>query len=145
AKSFAYLFLLTDVYSRKIVGWELSPSLSLEGGIKALRQALKQCKSPEGVIHHSDRGIRYCSNEYTKILLTSRMRISMTEENHCYENALAERVNGILKDEYMLDSTFKDLRMAKKACSEAIELYNTKRPHWSLGLKIPEEVHQSVA
>jgi transposase InsO family protein len=134
-QGFTYLFLLTDVYSRKIVGWELSASLSLEGGIKALEQALKQCKSPEGVIHHSDRGIQYCRNEYTKILVVNKMQISMTEENHCYENAMAERVNGILKDEYMLESTFKDIQITKRACSEAIMLYNTKRPHWSLGLK----------
>jgi transposase InsO family protein len=143
-KGFKYLFLLTDSCSRKIVGWELSENLSLEGGIRALKKALKQCKDPEGVIHHSDRGIQYCSNEYTKILCKEKMIISMTEENHCYENAMAERVNGILKDEYLLDSTFKDFRIATKACSEAIELYNNKRPHWSLGLKTPEEVHQCV-
>jgi transposase InsO family protein len=144
-QGFRYLFLLTDFYSRKIVGWELSESLSMEGGIKALKRALKQCKTPEGVIHHSDRGIQYCSNEYTRILLGNSMIISMTEENHCYENAMAERVNGILKDEYMLDSTFKNFYEAKKACSEAVELYNTKRPHWSLDLKTPEEVHRRVA
>jgi transposase InsO family protein len=141
---FVYLFLITDVYSRKIVGWDVSSNLSLEGGIKALKQALNQCKSPQGVIHHSDRGIQYCSNEYTQILHTNKMRISMTEENHCYENAIAERVNGILKDEYMLASSFKDLSMVRKACSEVIALYNEKRPHWSLGLKMPEEVHNGV-
>jgi transposase InsO family protein len=69
----------------------------------------------------------------------------MMEENHCYENAMAERVNGILKVEYMLYSTFKNLQMAKRACSEAIKLYNTKRPHWSSSLKTPEEAHQWVA
>jgi transposase InsO family protein len=69
------------------------------------------------------------------------MKISMTEENHCYENALAERVNGILKDEYLLDSTFKDYRQAEKACREAVLLYNTRRPHWALKFKTPEEVH----
>jgi transposase InsO family protein len=144
-QGFNYLFLLTDSYSRKIVGWELSNSLSIEGGINALKKALKQCKNPEGVIHHSDRGIQYCSNEYIKILRKHKMCISMTEENHCYENAMAERINGILKDEYMLDSTFKDFHMAIRACSEAIDLYNNKRPHWSLGLKTPEEVHGWVA
>jgi transposase InsO family protein len=105
---------------------------------------MKQCINPEGVIHHSDRGIQYCSSAYTKILLQHRMIISMTEENHCYENAMAEGVNGILKDEYMLDSTFKGGHIAKKACTEAIDLYNRKRPHWSLGLKTPEEVHMRV-
>jgi transposase InsO family protein len=99
-----YLFLLTDVYSRKIVGWELSKSLSHEAGAVALKRALKQCHNPAGVIHHSDRGIRYCSSEYTKILLKHRMVISMTEENHCYENALAERVNGILKNTCLMQA-----------------------------------------
>jgi transposase InsO family protein len=145
AAGFVYLFLLTDAYSRKIVGWALSNSLSLEGGIKALKQALKQCKDAKGVIHHSDRGIQYCSNEYTRILSKKKMCISMTEENHCYENAMAERVNGILKDEYMLDSTFKDFSMASKACCEAIGMYNNKCPHWSLGLKAPGEVPEWVA
>lgn len=142
---FMYLFLLTDMYSRKIVGWDLSENLSLEGGLKALKQALKQCKNAEGVIHHSDRGIQYCSNIYTSVLLKNKMQISMTEENHCYENAMAERVNGILKNEYLLDTRFKDKSIAIKTCAEAIMLYNKKRPHWSLGLKTPEEVHQIVA
>jgi transposase InsO family protein len=72
------------------------------------------------------------------------MKISMTEDNHCYENALAERVNGILKDEYMLDATFKDYRQAEKACREAVRLYNTRRPHWALKFKTPEEVHKAA-
>jgi transposase InsO family protein len=144
-EGFVYLFLLTDVYSRKIVGWELSKSLSHEAGVLALKKVLKQCRNTEGVIHHSDRGIQYCSNEYTKILLKNKLSISMTEENHCYENAIAERVNGILKDEYMLDATFKNGIMTQKACAEAIDLYNRKRPHRSLGLKTPEEVHGRVA
>lgn len=143
-EGFMYLFLITDVYSRKIVGSELSNSLSIEGAIQALRKAIHQCNNLQGVIHHSDRGIQYCSNVYTEILHKHKMRISMTEENHCYENAMAERVNGILKDEYMLDATFKNKHIAKKACAEAIELYNKKRPHWSLVLKTPEEVHQQV-
>jgi transposase-like protein len=91
-EGFMYLFLLTDVYSRKIVGWELSGSLSHEAGVPALKRVLKQCSNPEGVIHHSDRGIQYSSNAYTKILLQHRIVISMTEENHCYENAMDERV-----------------------------------------------------
>ncbi|MDR2008940.1 MAG: DDE-type integrase/transposase/recombinase, partial [Bacteroidales bacterium] len=89
-EGFKYLFLLTDAYSRKIVGRELSGSLSLEGGIKALKKAIKQCNNPEGLIRHSDRGIQYCSNEYTNLLRKHKINISMTEENHCYENAMAE-------------------------------------------------------
>lgn len=143
-KGFVYLSLLTDMYSRKIVGWELSESLSLEGSERALRKALKTCKNPAGLIHHSDRGIQYCSKSYVRRLLKNKIRISMTEENHCYENALAERVNGILKDEYLLDCTFKDYRCAFISCKEAIHLYNTRRPHWSLKLKTPEEVHNAA-
>jgi transposase InsO family protein len=95
SSGFVYLFLLTDVWSRKIVGWSLSNNLSLEGGIKALKKALKQCDNPAGVIRHSDRGIQYCGNVYTDVLRKHGMCISMTEENHCYENAVAERVNVI--------------------------------------------------
>lgn len=142
---FVYLFLMTDVYSRKIVGWELSETLSMEGAIQVLQKAIKQCRNPENVIHHSDRGIQYCSNVYTDILRKHKMQISMTEENHCYENAMAERVNGILKDEYLLDATFKNRHIAKKACAEAIDMYNRERPHWSLGFKTPEEMHLNVA
>jgi len=139
---FVYLSLLTDMYSRKIVGWCLAKSLSIEGCLKALKQALAGIAEPAGLIHHSDRGIQYCSREYVRLLHRHKVRISMTQENHCYENAMAERVNGILKDEYLLDNTFKDYKSALKACREAILLYNTKRPHWALNLKTPQEVHQ---
>ena len=143
-QGFVYLSLLTDMYSRKIVGWALSKSLSIEGSLEALGKSLKKCKNSEGVIHHSDRGVQYCSHEYTNLLLVSKMKISMTEENHCYENSMAERVNGILKDEYMLDFTFKDYASALKSTEEAIMFYNTRRPHWSLKFKTPEEVHSAA-
>jgi transposase InsO family protein len=81
----------------------------MEGSLEALKKALATCSNPEGIIHHSDRGIRYCSHPYTKLLIRKGMLISMTEENHCYENGMAERVNGILKDGYMLESRFKDI------------------------------------
>src|SRR6202007_1900576 len=89
--SFAYLFLQTDAWSRKITGWHLSSSLGIDGAIKALKMTLRQCKNREGIIHHSDRGIQYCCKEYISILRKLKMVISMTEENHCYENAMAER------------------------------------------------------
>lgn len=143
-KGFVYLFLTTDAWSRMIVGWNLSESLSIEGGIKALKMAISRCKSPENVIHHSDRGVQYCSGDYVTLLKKSQMIISMTEENHCYENALAERVNGILKDEFLLDETFTDKRMALKAVKQAIETYNIRRPHWALGLQIPWQVHSAA-
>jgi transposase InsO family protein len=143
--AFVYLFLLTDDYSRKIVGWSLSKSLSIEGGLEALRKALKHCKNKAGLIHHSDRGIQYCSKDYVALLEKNKVTSSMTEENHCYENSKAERVNGILKDEFLLDSTFRNLADAHKAVSEAVSLYNEVRPHWSLSLQTPQQVHKMAA
>jgi len=143
-KGFVYLSLLTDMYSRKIVGWSVSGSLSIESSVEALKKALRENQLQMSLIHHSDRGVQYCSHQYVKILKKKSISISMTEENHCYENAMAERVNGILKDEYLLDRTFKDLSHAKKACREAIMLYNTRRPHWSLKFKTPEQMHHAA-
>lgn len=142
---FVYLFLITDAYSRKIVGWCLSRSLAIEGALKALKMALRQRKTFCSLIHHSDRGIQYCASEYVKKLTKHNVDISMTEENHCYENSLAERVNGILKDEFLLDSTFKDYDQTLRAVKQAVETYNKLRPHWSLDLKTPNEVHLKKA
>lgn len=141
---FVYLFLVTDAYSRKIIGWAVSDSLSIEGAVKALKMAIKQCETTDGVIHHSDRGIQYCSNAYIDLLKKSNILISMTEENHCYENSQAERVNGILKEEFLLDTEFVDKATAMKAVAQAIETYNVYRPHWSLMLSTPEQVHQAA-
>jgi putative transposase len=143
-KKFVYLFLITDAYSRKIVGWDLSDSLAIEGAIKALKMALKQCPDPIGLIHHSDRGIQYCSKDYVKILKKRKALISMTEQNHCYENAMAERVNGILKDEFMLDAEFCSQDQALKAVKQAISTYNTYRPHMALRLSTPQQIHQAA-
>lgn len=141
-QKFVYLFLITDAYSRKIVGWHLSDSLAIEGAVIAAKMAIKQCPKPTGVLHHSDRGFQYCCPRYEKLLMENKMIISMTEENHCYENAMAERVNGILKDEFLLDEEMADFKTVQKAVKEAIETYNTRRPHWSLQLQIPSQVHQ---
>jgi len=143
-KGFVYLFLQTDAYSRKITGWDLSDSLAIDGAIRALKMTIRQCKIPKGVIHHSDRGIQYCCKEYVKILKRNKMEISMTEENHCYENAMAERVNGILKEEFLLDETFADEASVLKAVKEAIQSYNTRRPHWSLNLCTPQQIHDAA-
>lgn len=140
-KDFSYLFLITDAYSRKIVGWQLSDSLKIAGAVGALKMAVKQCPATEGLVHHSDRGIQYCSKDYVKLLQKAKIKISMTEENHCYENATAERVNGILKQEYGLDETFKSQSHAEKAVKEAISSYNMDRPHWSLNLATPQQMH----
>lgn len=143
-KGFVYLCLQTDAYSRLITGWDLSESLAIEGSIRALKMTMRQCRNPQGIIHHSDRGIQYCSKEYVKILKGCKMEISMTEDNHCYENALAERVNGILKEEFLLDEEFADKASAFKAVKQAIETYNTRRPHWSLNLSTPRQIHQAA-
>lgn len=137
---FCYLSLITDAWSRKIVGWDISPSLCVKGPIKALKMALKNVVHPEGLIHHSDRGIQYCCQDYIKILKDHHVLISMTEENHCYENAVAERINGILKDEYLLGINFKTKSIARTACRQAVHYYNTDRPHLSLDMKTPDDV-----
>ena len=142
---FCYLALITDMYSRKIVGYDLSDSLELKGCVRALNKAIYQAKNINGLIHHSDRGIQYCSNVYTQILKRKKIDISMTEENHCYENAMAERVNGILKDEFYLDQTFANVAHAKRAAKNAVKLYNEIRLHLSLDYKTPNMVYKLSA
>ena len=143
-EGFVYLFLQTDAWSRMITGWHMSDSLAIDGAIKALEMTMEQCINPQGVIHHSDRGIQYCCKEYVEILNRNKMEISMTEENHCYENAIAERVNGILKEEFLLDATFANKALALKAVKEAIESYNSRRPQWSLNLLTPQQIHEAA-
>ena len=140
-----YLALITDAFSRKIVGYDISNSLELAGCQRALKMALWHARPANGLIHHSDRGLQYCSNQYVQQLQKHKIQISMTQENHCYENALAERVNGILKDEFYLDQNFASLDLAKKASHNAIKIYNTKRLHLSLNYKTPEEVFKMRA
>ncbi|MFL1010473.1 IS3 family transposase [Flavisericum labens] len=144
-KGFCYLALITDMHSRKIIGYDLSDSLELKGCVRALNKAIYQAKDIDGLIHHSDRGIQYCSNVYTQILKRNKIDISMTEENHCYENAMAERVNGILKDEFYLDQTFDNVAHAKRATKNAINLYNEIRLHLSLDFKTPNMVYKLTA
>jgi len=143
-KGFVYLFLITDGYSRKIVGWEVSNSLGLQGAMVALKMAIKQCRCTYGLIHHSDRGFQYCSNVYVNELKLKGIKVSMAEAGNCYENAMAERVNGILKGEYGLDEAFADEIQARQSVREGIKAYNEQRPHWSLGLKIPAKVHGAI-
>jgi putative transposase len=136
-EGFQYLVLITDLYSRKIVGWDLSNSLSIEGAQRALRMALKDVKDPAALIHHSDRGIQFCSNGYVEILQRHGAQISMTEENHVYENAVAERVNGILKSEFLLGEKLQSFQVAKELVREAIKIYNNERLHLSLEYQTP--------
>lgn len=143
-KGFCYLALITDMYSRKIVGYDISDTLELSGCLRALQKALRQARSAVGLVHHSDRGIQYCSYQYVNELTKRKIKISMTEENHCYENAIAERVNGILKDEFYLDQCFFNTDHASKATKSAISIYNNKRIHLSLGYKTPNMVFKNV-
>ena len=141
---FLYLSLLTDKMSRKIVGYHCSDTLEAEGCIAALDKALADL--PQGVypIHHSDKGTQYCCHAYVERLTERGLSISMTETNHCAENALAERVNGILKCEYLLGTTFRSKESARRAVVHAVHCYNTLRPHMSLKMRIPAEVHELV-
>lgn len=140
---FVYLSLVTDVYSRKIVGWDVNVSLAVEGAVKAVKKAISKCSGTKNLIHHSDRGIQYCCHAYTELLKQNGIQISMGEAGNCYDNAIAERVNGILKGEYLMDNEFEDYEQAVKAARQAIYLYNYERPHFSLGLQKPTEVYQS--
>lgn len=144
-EGFLYLSLITDKYSRKIVGYNLGGTLETEESLKALEMALKRKPKGGHIIHHSDRGCQYCSHLYVDKLEENGFEISMTEESHCSENALAERVNGILKQEYWLGSTFRSKEQVHRAVEEAIHLYNTRRPHTSLNYKTPEQVHRMAA
>ena len=144
SKGFVYLFLITDAYSRKIVGWELSNSLGLQGALSCLSMAIKQCPDPDGLIHHSDRGFQYCSHEYVGRLKARGIAISMAEAGNCYQNAMAERVNGILKEEYGLDETFENENQVRQVVKQTVRAYNEQRPHWSLNLQIPAKVHDAA-
>ena len=135
--SFSFLFLVTDIYSRKIVGYSLSKNLSAEGAVKAMKMALKHVPNAKGLIHHSDRGFQYCCDEYVTLLHSHGIEISMGEAGNPYDNAIAERVNGILKTEFFLNATFLSHKHAEEATLEAISLYNNLRPHMSIGYMTP--------
>lgn len=141
---FCYLALISDKYSHKIMGWDLADSLELDGTLRALSQALEAIGSGSTPIHHSDRGSQYRSNQYLEALQAHGCTISMTEEDHCAENAQAERLNGILKDEYLLDQTFRDTAAALRAARQAINLYNNDRSHMSLNYNTPDQVHRAA-
>jgi transposase InsO family protein len=136
----AYLFLITDAYSRKIVGFHLSDDMKVSSGILALKKALAQKPADAIVVHHSDRGLQYCSTEYTNLLQQNNCMISMTQNGDPYENAIAERVNGILKTE-LISSYYKDADTASRHIARCITIYNYRRRHASLNWQIPEEVH----
>jgi putative transposase len=144
-EGFLYAALITDAYSRKIVGAHIGDSLEAEGCLLALDQALGALPAGKQPIHHSDRGCQYCCHEYVERLQARGLQISMTQVMHCYENAQAERVNGILKQEYELDRRFRTKAQARKAFEQAVWLYNHRRPHLRLDYRFPADVHREAA
>lgn len=139
-QKFLYLFLITDAYSKKILGCKLANTLDSVHAVNALQDAVKNnCKPITGLIHHSDRGIQYCSKEYIKVLQENKIKISMTENGDPLENPIAERVNGILKQEYL----FQYQNLTTLQLEKSIEKYNRKRPHLSCDMLTPELAHQA--
>jgi len=137
-----YLALVTDAYSKKIMGYDVSNSLSTQGAANALELAVKNrsnIKKP--LIHHSDRGLQYCSYKYQDILTKYGVKCSMTEKYDPYQNAVAERINGILKQEFIGDIFINDLGVMKKLIDNSIQIYNQKRPHYSNFYKTPNQMH----
>ena len=141
-EAFLFLALITDAWSRKIVGCHLGENLHARLALQALARALKGLNADQRPIHHSDRGCQYACHAYVRAVQQAGLRLSMTEQNHSAENALAERVNGILKQEYYLDQEFEAKRSARQATEQSVYLYNTRRPHSALGLATPEQRHR---
>lgn len=137
-----YLHLITDAYSKQIMGYNVSETLAASETLKALLMALKNRKYKDNLIHHSDRGLQYCSTGYVKTLQQKSIAISMTQDGSPYDNAIAERVNGILKDEYSLDEIFEDLGQLEAQVNQSIDSYNNRRPHESNYMLTPHQMHQ---
>ena len=138
----SYLALVTDAYSKKIVGYDLSSSLSVHGSLRALQMAIKTRVYPsENLIHHSDKGIQYCCNEYQEKLIKNKITCSMTESYDPYSNAIAERVNGILKQEFNLEGYKVNTEILKSIVQESIDIYNKERPHLSCSYLTPVQMH----
>lgn len=141
ANGYSYLSLVTDAYSRKIMGFFLSPTLEAIGSIKALQMALHNCENTGELTHHSDRGVQYCSAEYVDTLMTNNIKISMTVNGDPLENAIAERINGVLKDE-LLKTRYESHKEAQSGIAIAITIYNSLRPHSSCNMLTPDKAHQ---
>ena len=138
-----YLSLITDAYSKKIVGYNLSDNLNVEGSLNALRNAIQErVYKDEPLIHHSDRGIQYCSDKYQRRLKKNKITTSMTESYDPYANAIAERVNGIIKGEFELEKYAGNGKILKKLVKESVQLYNQLRPHYSCNMLTPEQMHK---
>lgn len=142
-QGFRYLHLITDAYSKQIVGYEFCDNMEATSTLKALIMALSKRQYPEKeLIHHSDRGLQYCSKLYTQTLQKHNIQISMTENGDPYENPVAERVNGILKDEFGLGERFEDDKQCQKQINQSIITYNNLRPHLSCQMMTPEHMHK---
>lgn len=139
-----YLSLVTDACSRKIMGYEISRDMNASDVVKALKMALAARQSRIPLIHHSDRGVQYCAGEYQQILMSHGIAPSMTDGYDCYQNALAERVNGILKQEFLYYRC-KSFDELKSLVKQSVNIHNHLRPHLSLGMKTPEEVHEKAS
>jgi len=138
-----YLALVTDAYSKKIMGYNISDSLSAQGSIKALQMAIKQrIYKDEPLIHHSDRGIQYCCDQYQGVLDKNNLKCSMTETYDPYANAVAERINGILKDEFGLEKYNLSIENMDLLIKESVDIYNNLRPHYSCYMHTPDEMHK---
>jgi len=142
ADKFVYLSLVTDAHSRKIVGWHVHASLQTEEVAQAMKMALKERRTQQALVHHSDRGIQYCSTYYQTLHRRHGITCSMTDGYDCYQNALAERVNGILKGEFLLNRPA-DLLQARRMVAQAVDIYNRERPHLSLKMQTPDAVHRA--
>jgi putative transposase len=140
--SFGYLHLVSDAYSKKIMGYQLSDNMRVENAIAALQMAIGNRQYTTALIHHSDRGSQYCSAPYVQLLTDNQIQISMTQDGSPYDNAVAERINGILKDEFELDGRYATQQQAAAAISKAIFLYNEYRPHLSCNMLTPVQMHQ---
>jgi putative transposase len=139
-----YLNMITDKYSRKIVGYAVADNMETGSMIAALKMATSKRKYPLAqTIHHSDRGLQYCSKEYELLTTENKIKLSMTENGDPYENALAERMNRTIKEEFGMDKILKTKEQVKKLVEESIFLYNQKRPHLALKMKTPEQVYQT--
>lgn len=137
-----YLNMITDAYSRKIMGYAVNDNMETESMIEALKMAVNQRKNPlESTIHHSDRGLQYCSKEYAALTANNNIKLSMTQNGDPYENALAERMNRTIKEEFGMDRKMKNKEQVQKLIEESIFLYNTKRPHLALKMKTPDQVY----
>ena len=139
----AYLALVTDAYSKKLMGWALDDNMRATLVVQALDMAIKNLSfGHRSIIHHSDRGIQYCCPEFTDFAAKNNFRLSTTQQYDPYENAVAERINGILKYEFGLKKTIKSVEIARQIMAQAVRIYNQQRLHWSLGLETPEYIHK---